>query len=651
VAGFVTAAAQDSSDRYYQAIRENSLASLGALIKAGDVNAGDKRGSTPLMYAAAYGSLDAMKALIAAGTDVNAKNAFDATALMWCASDLEKVRLLVEHGADVNARSKQGRTPLIIAAAHDGASQIVKLLLDKGADPSAHDGGGTTALSAATGANDSASVRLLLDKGVDVNLSGVALGLGIGGQTPLMNAASHGNVEVMKLLMAKKADVNAVGIPELGRVKNGPIALGSMTALLSAVAYGGADAVKLLLDAGADPNAKDVRGMTPLMLAVATDRPDPRVVRMLIEKGANPQIKSKDGESTIDWAKKYKYPPVLAALGIEPAQAATNAAIVTAVDRKLPAPKQAAEKSLALLQRTAGSFFIAGGCVSCHAQNLTGVAVGIARANGFKVDEAAAADHLKSTKLQWAAFEQPFLQRMDPAGAVDNLTYSILQLAAEKAPADRTIDAMIHNVAGEQRKEGNWHLPVVARAPIEDGDFGRTAISLRCLQLYGPAGRKAEFEKRIERAATWLESATPRSTEDRDMQLLGLKWAKGKAPESHLKELLALQHADGGWGQTPELASDAYATGQVLYTLHEINISANDPAYRRAVEYLLRTQLEDGSWHVASRAPKFQPYFQSGFPYDHDQWISSAATGWATIGLVYAAAETTVAEVVGSKKQ
>jgi len=223
--------------------------------------------------------------------------------------------------------------------------------------------------------------------------------------------------------------------------------------------------------------------------------------------------------------------------------------------------------------------------------------------------------------------------------------YSVLQFAAEKAPPDRTSDAMIHNIAGEQRKEGNWHLPTVARAPIEDGDFSRTAIALRCLQLYGPDGRKAEFERRIERAAAWLESAKPWSTEDRDMQLLGLKWARGKAPESRIKELGALQRADGGWPQTPDLASDAYATGQVLYTLHEMGVPASDAAYRRGADFLLRTQLDDGSWHVASRAPRFQPYFQSGFPHDHDQWISASATGWATMALVYASADTSVAEM------
>ena len=63
----------------------------------------------------------------------------------------------------------------------------------------------------------------------------------------------------------------------------------------------------------------------------------------------------------------------------------------------------------------------------------------------------------------------------------------------------------------------------------------------------------------------------------------------------------------------------------------------SDPVYQRGVKLLLRTQHDDGSWLVKSRCPKLQPYFQSGFPYDHDQWISMAGTAWATIALTLAA--------------
>ncbi len=73
--------------------------------------------------------------------------------------------------------------------------------------------------------------------------------------------------------------------------------------------------------------------------------------------------------------------------------------------------------------------------------------------------------------------------------------------------------------------------------------------------------------------------------------------------------------------------------------LAEAGISPAAEAYRKGVAYLLNTQSPDGSWHVASRAPKIQPYFQSGFPYGHDQWISMTATAWATIGLANAVPE------------
>jgi len=364
----------------------------------------------------------------------------------------------------------------------------------------------------------------------------------------------------------------------------------------------------------------------------------------LLDKGAERKIKYKDGESTIDWAKKYNYPPILAALGIDREQATMPSTVVFAGDRKLPTPRQAVEKSLPLLQRTSGSFFTTGGCVSCHAQNLTGMAVSVARSSGFPVDEAAAAEQMKTLKLQWASSEQPLLQRLDPPGAMDQLVYAVSQFAAAGAEADRTIDVLVYNIAGEQRKEGNWHGPAISRSPMEDGDFSRTALAIRSLQLYGPAGRKAEFDKRIERAAAWLEKAEPRTTEDRDMQSLGIKWARGRTWESRLKELTVLQHSDGGWAQTPELASDAYATGQALYTIHALGVSASEAAYQRGVEYLLRTQVEDGSWHVKSRAVKFQPYFQSGFPHNQDQWISAAGTAWATMALSYAAAENKVAK-------
>ena len=145
---------------------------------------------------------------------------------------------------------------------------------------------------------------------------------------------------------------------------------------------------------------------------------------------------------------------------------------------------------------------------------------------------------------------------------------------------------------------------------------------------------------RIAKAREWLLAAHAVTAEDRNMQLLGLCWADADA--TTLKKLRrrdpGAQQPDGAWPQHDGVAADAYATGQSLVRAREgRRVLAVRPAYQRGVNYLLATQNANGSWRVASRAPKFQAYFNSGFPYGGDQWISAWATGWATMALAQAA--------------
>jgi hypothetical protein len=216
-----------------------------------------------------------------------------------------------------------------------------------------------------------------------------------------------------------------------------------------------------------------------------------------------------------------------------------------------------------------------------------------------------------------------------------------MMAAGVKAPASPGLEAVAYYLAAKQRTAGNWHGIGATRAPMQDGDVSRTAMAIRTLAAYAPAGRREEFTDRIARAATWLSVQTPLSTEDRVMQLLGLHWAgvSDQVVAARQRELMALQRADGGWGQTPFLASDAYATGQAIYVLRELGIAATDPALQRGTAFLLRTQADDGTWFVKSRAMKIQPYFESGFPYGHDQWISQTGTAWAVMALSAAAGD------------
>ena len=180
------------------------------------------------------------------------------------------------------------------------------------------------------------------------------------------------------------------------------------------------------------------------------------------------------------------------------------------------------------------------------------------------------------------------------------------------------------------------------RPPLETSDLQVTAATIRSLLAYAPKSRQTEYRSAVDRAVRWLEKAEPASTEDHVFQILGLIWGGGsrEAIRKTASQLLALQRSDGGWGQIPPLASDAYATGQALVALRQSGILPTDNAqYQRGVQYLVQSQLEDGSWLVRTRSPSFQPYFDSDFPHGYDQFISAAATNWAVMALMPAASK------------
>ena len=94
-------------------------------------------------------------------------------------------------------------------------------------------------------------------------------------------------------------------------------------------------------------------------------------------------------------------------------------------------------------------------------------------------------------------------------------------------------------------------------------------------------------------------------------------WACNGPAERHRrdtgKELIALQRANGGWGQTEQLPSDAYATGETLYALHETGMLATQPAYRRGVEYLAHAAPRTARGKLKRAQPGFSPTSKAAF--------------------------------------
>ena len=632
-ASVTRSSADEPADRLYKLVHANDLKSLKIALTETGVDARDRRGATSLMYAAAFGSVEAVSLLLDEGANVNSRNAFDATALMWASGDPAKSRLLIERGANVNARSKQGRTPLLIAAKRDGGADLLRLLLSKGADPRARDERGNTALMLAAETGDLDMIRLLAANGGEINAMN-ALGF-----TPLFNAVISSRIDAVRFLLDKGANPNAVTISAIGTVKHGPLAFGKATPLMFAAPYASSELIAALLKAGADVNAQDVRGMTSLMLAVASETQDVDVVKLLLKTGANPNIRSLAGETALDWANKYGSQALLDVLKQAGAKGSTATPAVPA-DSSGPSVNAAValRQSLDFLQASSTKYFKESGCVGCHHQLDTGVAVRVAREHGIQIDEDGARERLAGMRAELGAQQELLLQGIDPFGSMI-LAPFLFGMAEGGYPQDSVTDSAVVDLMSLQRTDGSWNRGLgISRSPIQEGNAARTAQGIRALRQYGPPARKPEIDDRVARARKWLLHADSRTTGEAAMILLGLHWSNAgsddlqKASES----LLSKQLPDGGWAGNPNLASDAYSTGKALYALHEAGMYVQEPAYQRGIHFLLRTRHADGTWYVRSRAPKVQPYFESGFPYGDDQWISAAGTGWAATALATA---------------
>ena len=575
-------------------------------------------GITPLMQAVLYADTDSVRILLDGGADPNIRNDAGATALMWAVNDLEKTRLLLDRGADVNARSDDSRTPLLIASVQYGSSDVVKLLLDRGAklavkSPSV--AGYVTPLTEAAAAGDETLLRILIERGADVKAEGLGA-----------------------LLFAAKAECARCLETLIPRVDKKDI---TIAAVLCSPPIGDARAVKALIEAGADATARDPQGRTLLMLAASSDSLPMDTVKSLIERGADVNVKCPEGMTALDFAKQRGTTPVVDLLSKIGAKGGTPSSIVTFSMKPAKSVRDALERSIPLLQRTDSIFLQKSGCVSCHNNSLTAMTIATARKNGFAVNEEIAREDLKRIGSYIESWRERSLQGVGIPGKADTMSYILLGLAAEGYAPDAATDGFARYLKSQQTPDGAWRV-FAHRPPIESSQIQVTATSMRVLQVYGTKARRAEYEAAVKRAADWLMNARPLTTEEHAFRLFGLRWAgvdvKNGVIRKATRELLAQQRSDGGWAQLPSLASDDYATGQALVALREAGaVSATEEAYKRGIEFLLRTQLEDGSWYVKSRAIPIQPFFESGFPHGHDQWISAAATNWASMALALGA--------------
>lgn len=200
----------------------------------------------PLHVAARDGDTARVRRLLDEGATVDVKDGIGMAPLHYAAMcNVEMVQMLLARGANVHAIDNGGNTPALYAVS-SGHWDIVELLLNAGMG--ANEGSrALPLLSTAIGNNRPEIVKLLLDKGADPNREGV-----------LYSAVSIRNPAIIELLLDKGADPNKTGS-------------GGRTVLHEAVLQDSAsekdaEIVKMLLRKGAKPNLEDWSGRTPLEL-------------------------------------------------------------------------------------------------------------------------------------------------------------------------------------------------------------------------------------------------------------------------------------------------------------------------------------------------------------------------------------------------
>jgi ankyrin repeat protein len=301
--------------------------------------------------------------------------------------------------------------------------------------------------------------------------------------------------------------------------------------------------------------------------------------------------------------------------------------------------REAATRALALIQSSQQQWDDGWACASCHHQYLPAIAYQSAREHGLPVDE----------KIAHADAEMAFrgLSSLDavlhsgrPLDVPLADSYRLWAAEAAGVANNLAIQADVRLMARRQYPDGHW-ASMDQRPPQSNSPYTATALAIRSLSRYSHPHEASYVKERVVRARAWLLANRPNDTEGRVFRLMGLDWSGEAALEQPAKALLATQQPDGGWNSIEGRASDAYSTGEALVALSDAaKIPIADSAWQRGIAFLLRTQQKDGSWHVATRlhppAPLSPEYFESGYPYQHDQYLSMLGATWAVMALARA---------------
>jgi ankyrin repeat protein len=286
----------DVSDEVHEAAKRDQVDKLQEVLSENKMRLEkrDKYQRTPLHSAARYGSLSTARFLLDQGADPRVKDEGDNTPLHLASifRHDEIIDLLIRHKADVNMLNTSGQAPLCLASLY-GNPESIKLLQANGAEKDVRDADGNTPLHIAVLYRHPENLDEILKVNPDINT------INKEGYTPLHLAVRRpDNEKAIGHLLQKGADVNITD--PTGR-----------NALLVSVGSNQKEYIRLLVSKGIDINSQDEDGNTALHYPLSNVLRDKRylpysteIVKILVEEGADPHIKNKEGKSPMDLAEE-----------------------------------------------------------------------------------------------------------------------------------------------------------------------------------------------------------------------------------------------------------------------------------------------------------------------------------------------------------
>ena len=388
------------------------------LLKEGaDVDYKDDEGSTPLHWAVPEGHMEASRVLLSNYADPSSRDHYNNTPMHWTVSHCAISRLLADYGADVNAKNSVGQSTLLWSALA-GKMDTVETLLELGADINQGDRNGFTALHAAALNGHEPMIRLLLGGGADANR------LDRDGWTALQVAALKGRAAVIELLVGKTNHGHDINSRMKERLKNNDIRalmeeMADRKSVGSSVVSGLRSAINsdhdlrllALLENGADIDAEDdVGGSTALSYAAWFGRE--KTVRLLLDRGANVDLRDRSGRTALHWAAHSGYLDIVTDL-VERGRATIDATVFGWTAMLLAARTWQPHVVTYLVEHGANV-----GVRDFHGRNALhwscihgdkALAKELLR-RGVEID---ARDHSGQTALHWAvAFKEPAIAKM-----------------------------------------------------------------------------------------------------------------------------------------------------------------------------------------------------------------------------------------------